>query len=251
MDIEVFDNLFEENFEGKKVPFLKSKGFIIAAVIVAAIALYMLFTRRGSAEDSSEVSGVAYYRGQTATGTSGSSGSYVNTSDILTQFREELSEMNTAYNERLESMFESITTTIEDLHAAEEEEEKTNKKTQSGFMGWGSSSPKNPTAEELAVERGEKTKNEIVVYYPDYDEAVDYNHNFTEEQRSTLQMMAINSVRWHDTDDEELRGYYAQQNQQLGKSIGATFDSASGKWYAKDGERLYSVSVDGKWVAED
>ncbi len=52
-----------------------------------------------------------------------------------------------------------------------------------------------------------------------------------------ISQMKANSEAWHSASDSEKKEL-AQKNQELGKSIGASFDSASGTW-SKDGTKLY------------
>ena len=49
--------------------------------------------------------------------------------------------------------------------------------------------------------------------------------------------MKANSEAWHTASDSEKQNL-ANKNQELGKSIGATYNSASGTW-SKDGKNLY------------
>ena len=53
--------------------------------------------------------------------------------------------------------------------------------------------------------------------------------------------MMLNSEKWHTASDSE-KERLALRNQELGDSIGADYDSATGKWYSSDGKLLYSVS---------
>lgn len=246
MDIEIFDNLFEENFDGKKVPFVKSKGFIIAAVVVGIIALYVLFTRKSSSrtEESSYVSDVAYYRGQTSTG--GSSGSYVNTSDILEKMNEKFSDMEASYSDRfsemqesmnsgMSDMMESMNATLEEMRESMDKEDSVNSGYHSSVIGGGSS-------RDEEEEEGKRFIN----YYPSFDAAVDFGDNYNDDNARTLEAMARNSVLWHKTDDPKMKEYYASQNQILGSTLGADFNPTTGKWYTDEtqSERLYKTSAD-------
>ena len=54
---------------------------------------------------------------------------------------------------------------------------------------------------------------------------------------TVVNQMKANSQAWHNASESE-RKNLAAKNQELGKSIGATFDSASGTW-SKNGTKLY------------
>lgn len=74
----------------------------------------------------------------------------------------------------------------------------------------------------------------------EYPSNVDADNNSTNNQSSDQEIinkMRENSLAWNETTDANERKKYAEANQSLGKSIGATY-KADGTWW-KDNERLY------------
>lgn len=59
--------------------------------------------------------------------------------------------------------------------------------------------------------------------------------------KDTIAKMKANSEKWYTASEEERKDLH-ELNQQLGDSIGADYDEATGKWYSSDGKLLYSTS---------
>lgn len=66
----------------------------------------------------------------------------------------------------------------------------------------------------------------------------DYMGDFKEQ---VIQKMKENSVRWHIADDQEKEQLEREQNE-LGQSIKATYNSHEGLWYDQEGNVLYDMS---------
>lgn len=70
--------------------------------------------------------------------------------------------------------------------------------------------------------------------------------NASDKVRSTVREMYENSKQWRlitgtsDADNEEKKRLHGK-NLELGKKIGATYDTKKGEWFDKDGKRLYSL----------
>lgn len=58
--------------------------------------------------------------------------------------------------------------------------------------------------------------------------------------KSIIQQMRENSLKWHSADDEE-RARLEKANQTLGQRVGAVYNTDAGTWGTKTGERLYDV----------
>ena len=63
----------------------------------------------------------------------------------------------------------------------------------------------------------------------------DYMEDF---RQKVIEKMKQNSIRWKVSDDEE-RERIEREQQELGASIGATYDDSTGLWYDENGDVLY------------
>ena len=95
---------------------------------------------------------------------------------------------------------------------------------------------------ENALYENDKKYQNIIDSMSSYDNNLT-TMSYLEEQRIKAQMQA-NSEAWHSASDSE-KARLEAENQRLGASLGAEFDSASGTWY-QDGQSLYDVSVKNK-----
>jgi TP901 family phage tail tape measure protein len=66
----------------------------------------------------------------------------------------------------------------------------------------------------------------------------DYMQGFKDQ---VIEKMKENSVRWHIADDEEKKQLEREQNE-LGQSIGASYDDHTGLWSDENGDVLYDMS---------
>ena len=66
----------------------------------------------------------------------------------------------------------------------------------------------------------------------------DYMQEFKDK---VIEKMKENSVRWHIADDEEKKQLEREQNE-LGQSIGASYDDHTGLWSDENGDVLYDMS---------
>lgn len=93
----------------------------------------------------------------------------------------------------------------------------------------------------------------IIADLGDYSDAIqeliaEINNTKLEESNSgkkstgdIIAEMKANSEAWHTASDYE-KGRLEEKNQELGASIGATFDSETGEWYDSKGKPLYGGS---------
>lgn len=70
---------------------------------------------------------------------------------------------------------------------------------------------------------------------------VDTSKNSDSSVKDTIAKMKANSEKWYTASEEEQRDLH-DLNHELGDSIGANYDEATGKWYSSDGKLLYSTS---------
>lgn len=75
-----------------------------------------------------------------------------------------------------------------------------------------------------------------------YDETLSYLEE-KQYKESVIQQMQNNSTLWSLTDSAEQKQQLHDKNMELGTSLGATYDSASGTWWL-NGERLYTSVVE-------
>lgn len=202
-DFEEITDTFEDGFDNVKEFTKKNKVFVILLICVGAYALYRLYKRKTS-QDTEYVSTYAYV--PTAYDGYPTAPESLDYDTMFDQLRTENNEINEDFfNEVMSGVTQVVEGAITDMETKYENIVDTVK---------------------------DKNTTTTIIY--------DSSGSYIEEQRIKEQMQE-NSEAWHTASDEEKK-VLEQENQKLGASIGATFDSDTGTW-SKDGESLYNVSV--------
>lgn len=197
-------------FNGKGGKVDKKKLFAVACVGVGAVALF-LWARGNDADELGTAYVASGYDGYPMMG---------GESDQAGYYEDLMTEQENIYNSELEKVTNEFNTSLK------EQEDYYN-----NLLGQVSGQYES----EIESLRGqfdsqyEEMMMQALLQQQMQEEA---------EKQYTLDHMSYNSELYNSTDNWGLKKYLAEQNQELGASIGATRDSL-GRWYDENGNRLY------------
>ena len=275
VDFEKIGDTFEEGFDKVKDFTKKNKVLTIAIVGVGAFALYKLFTSKYTSDET--VSTYAYVpTGYDGYPTMSESVSY---DDVVEQMRTETSDINEEfYNQTMSdvtqlfnNLFSEYVPIIETDTGYDDtlttgsyiEEQRVKAQMQSNSEAWYSAS----ADEKKRLEAENQTLGSLIgatfdsatgTWYKDgetlYNVSVKNKTNtstanltnvgvtdYTVNESQVIAQMKSNSEAWYSASDTEKKRLEAE-NQTLGASIGATYNSSTGTWTSSTGSSLYTVS---------
>ena len=196
--------VFEDAGKGIKKT-LKNKPFMIAAIVVGGVALYLGYKKYNGGGGESEAVGYSAigYAGYPTT-TGGVGDSY---------------EENTY----IDSYFESI---LEQMDMMQQQTDSALNDMSEDF-----NNQLNGVYDEISGIYDEMGNN--VSYFDKVTvtpEAVGADTDWYYERQAILDQMAANSDAFHMTDSKEMRDKLHEENKALGEYLGLTYDSGSGLW---------------------
>lgn len=273
VDFEQIGDTFEEGFDKVKDFTKKNKVLTIAICGVGAFALYKLFTSKSS-QDNEYTSTYAYvptgYDGYPEMSQSAIPSDSVS-EDILAGALSEVTQiidnMQTENNKKFDTLFESQATLSGEMTSMSYLEEQREKQAilermEANSEAWhyASDDEKERLHQENVVlgsllgasfdagsgtwsQEGESLYNVSVKNKTNTSTAGLTNVGVVETPVSTstvIAQMKANSEAWHTASETERKKLEAE-NQQLGSSIGASYNAGSGLWTSSTGSTLYTV----------
>lgn len=133
MEVEIFDDFFSEDFQGEKSSFVKSKGFIVLAVVVGGVALYTWWRNSQTTGAVDYVSAIPYYDGGTAPSGGGSGGNFATVESIMQEVNNALADQNADLagsladqNAFLQDSLNDLREEMQEAHSKEQESNSQN-----------------------------------------------------------------------------------------------------------------------------
>ena len=275
VDFEKIGDTFEEGFDKVKDFGKKNKVLTIAIIGVSAFALYKLFTSKYTSDET--VSTYAYVpTGYEGYPTMSESVSY---DDVVEQMRTETSDINEEfYNQTMSDVTQLFNDLLSEYKPVIEsdtgyddtlttgsyiEEQRIKAQMQSNSEAWHSAS----ADEKKRLEAENQTLGGLIgatfdsgsgTWFKDgeslYDVSIKNKTNSstanltnvgvtepTVNETQVIAQMKANSEAWYSASDSEKKRLETE-NQNLGASIGATYNSGTGTWTSSTGSSLYTVS---------
>lgn len=207
---EVFDDV-GENIENTVKKFSKNKTFWLIAGGVAIIALLVFLRNRNSgAGEYAVATGYAGYPMTSGASEDVGGGGGFSDDEVFSI----LDEMQSSFDSTINEMQSSHNATINEITSAYD-----------------------ATIDELSA--NVYTLSDRLVTTEQYA-----NNALAEAERQrVINEMQSNSNLYNSITDPNERAYLHAQNQELGASIGLTFDSHTGQWLDESGVQAYTVAV--------
>ena len=281
IDFEEVSDTFEEGFDKAKT-FVKNNKVLVCAILgVGGFALYKAFTTKSVSDTSTYAYVPTGYDGYPEMSASVSYDDVTEqlrneTADInndfyneimgdVTKLVEDLYYTNEKYLEQIATTTEKTDYTISGTYLEEQRKQNIINQMQANSEAWYTATPEEQERLHnenlvLGTSLGLTFDNESGSWLDDGYEAYTVKNKTntstsmltsvgaTDSSSNTeaiIKQMKANSEAWHTASETE-KQRLEEENQRLGNSLGATFDSASGTWSNSNGSTLYTVNTSSK-----
>ena len=212
---QVFDDFGDTMSEGVEnvKDFVKEKPFVVAVVIVAAVALFVAWKRSRETVETTNETATFYTYPTTGGGVASFQGE--STSDSMYyDLLEEINRQDKDYQDALTEIEKSYSDSLNEL----------DKQYGSQFSELESNLSKLQNQNTSLSDQINKNQAAL-------------------NKSSVMNQMEANSDLWHLTSDPEERKRLEAENQALGASIGLTYNAGEGSWYEANGTRAYETAL--------
>ena len=220
--LDGFGDTMSEGVENMK-DFLKEKPFVVAAVVVAAVALYVAWKRsRETVETTNETATFYTYP------TSGSGASFQGESvsdSMYYDLLKEIQQQDKDYQDALAEIEGDFSAALDDMEKSYSDQIAELEK-QFGSQASDTSSNLSSLHKENAALKDQIAMNQMEL-----------------QKASVMNQMEANSDLWHLTSDPAEKERLKAENQALGASIGLSYNSGAGTWHNPDGTRAYETPL--------